>query len=383
MRIGIDALLLHGQYSGVEHCVQDLIVALLALDDANEYVAYLPADGDVTALHGDRLSVRRMSFAGRQRLLRILWQQVMLPRRIRADGIELFHGPGYVLPVRCPVPAVVTMYDLVPLVRPDLASRSNVAHYRRALPGTVRVARCIIVPSERTKHDLMAELGVDAARIRVAPLGVRELFRPVTDESALAALRRRYDLPERFFLFVGNVEPKKNLGGIARAFAQYVADGGPPAELVIAGAMGWAPRRLFERLDLGGAGEHVRYIGYVPDGHMPALYALATALLFPSLYEGFGLPPLEAMACGTPEPRRRASSIERSSGRAGRREHATPIRPGPVPIALGDLRAAGDDRPGPHGLRHPRVRPGARRDRRDAPTGGAVPGDRPLPTACT
>jgi glycosyltransferase involved in cell wall biosynthesis len=162
------------------------------------------------------------------------------------------------------------------------------------------VARRIVVPSERTKQDVMVELGVDAARIRVVPLGVRRLFGPVTDEGTLAAVRRRYELSERFFLFVGNVEPKKNLAGIARAFAQYVAEGGPPADLVVAGAMGWAPRRLFERLEPGEAAGRLRWIGYVSDSDLPALYSMATALLFPSLYEGFGLPPLEAMACGTP-----------------------------------------------------------------------------------
>lgn len=300
MRIGIDALLLHGNYSGVEHSIRDLVTALLDLDTGNEYVAYVPADADVSALAGDRLCVRRMPIAGRHRLLRILWQQTALPRRIRRDGIDVFHGPGYVLPLRCPVPAVVTMYDVVALIRPDLASRSNVIHYKRVLPATARIARRIIVPSERTKHDVVTALGVEDATVCVAPLGVRKLYQPITDERTLASLRRRYELPERFFLFVGNVEPKKNLAGIAHAFAQYVTDGGPPAELIIAGAMGWAPARFVERLDVGEARKHVRYIGYIPDGDLPGLYSLAAALLFTSLYEGFGLPPLEAMACGTP-----------------------------------------------------------------------------------
>ncbi len=300
MRIGIDALLLHGKYSGVEHCIRDSIEALLALDDDNEYVVYAPADADLSVLDSPRISVRRMPFRGRRRFLRILWQQMVLPRRIRADGIDVFHGPGYVLPLRCPAPAVATIHDVIALIRPDLATRGNVAHYRRVLPGTARVARRIIVPSERTKQDVIAKLGVDAARISVVPWGVREVFRPVTDEPALASLRQRYELPDRFFLFVGNVEPKKNIAGMAGAFADYVEQGGPPAGLVMAGATGWMPDEFFGRLDLGAAAEHMHYVGYVPHDDLPGLYTLATALLFPSLYEGFGLPPLEAMACGTP-----------------------------------------------------------------------------------
>jgi len=300
MRIAIDGLLLHGRYSGVEHAIRSLVLALQEVSREHEFVLYIPADSPDAGIEGRTLAVRKAPFEGSQRAARILWQQFIFPRVLRREGVELLHGPGYTLPLRCPVPAVVSIHDLIALVRPDLAEWSNVGHYSYVLPRSARRARRVIVHSEHTKRDLTQHLGIPEGKVRVIRLGLRSIFGPVTDESQIAAVRARYRLPQRFFLMVGNLEPKKNVWGAIDAFGSYCRSGGPTAGLVIAGARGWVPSAFEQLVAESEFRERVFFTGYVAEPDLPALYTAAVALLFPSLYEGTGLPPLEAMACGTP-----------------------------------------------------------------------------------
>ncbi len=299
MRIAIDALLLHGQYSGVEHSIRDLIQALQDLDTDHEFFVYAPGDVREGELSGRTLSLRRAPFSGRSRMARVLWEHLVLPGVLRRDGVDVLHGPGYVLPWRCPVPAVVSLHDVIALVRPDLCTRSNAWHYRLVVPHSASQAALVIVHSQHTRGEVEG-LGIPGERLRVIPLGVRPAFRRVTDASRLADVRARYGLPPRYFVCVGNIEPKKNLWGAIDAFGSYARSGGPVAGLVVAGQRGWVPP-LFDRLLAeSDVRDRVLALGYVPDDDLPALYSASEALLFPSLYEGTGLPPLEAMACGTP-----------------------------------------------------------------------------------
>ncbi|MFQ6130807.1 MAG: glycosyltransferase family 4 protein [Armatimonadota bacterium] len=299
MRIAIDGLLLHGRYSGVEHSIRSLVLALQEVNREHEFVLYVPSDSPDAEIGGRTLSVRRAPFSGSQRAARVLWQQFGLPRALRREGVGLLHGPGYTLPLRCPVPAVVNIHDLIALVRPDLARRANVWHYSYMLPRSVRRAQRVIVHSEHTKADLARRLGTPQGKIRVIRLGIRDIFRPATQPYD-AAVKARHKLPQRYFLMVGNLEPKKNVWGAIDAFGSYCRSGAPAAGLVIAGARGWMPRAYDHLLEEFRFRERVLSLGYVPEADLPALYSAATALLFPSLYEGTGLPPLEAMACGTP-----------------------------------------------------------------------------------
>lgn len=297
MRIAIDGQLLWGRYSGVERCIWELVCHLQQLDTPHQFVLYVPPDSREFFPPPEGWTVQRTGFSPGRRGLRILWQQAVLPRLLERDRIDLLHGPGYVLPWRPGRPAVVTIYDLIALQHPAWCRRSNVWYYRLLLPRSARRAKAVIVPSAATRTALETELHLPPERIHLIPLGVPERFRVLAGPARRTEVRQRYGLPERFVLFVGNLEPKKNLETALRAFAELRRRGRAEG-FVIASAKAWGDRAV--RRVLAALGPTVKELGYVPDVDLPVLYQLAQALVFPSLVEGFGLPPLEAMAGGTP-----------------------------------------------------------------------------------
>ena len=311
MRVAINALLLSGRYSGVEKAILELL-RHIGEDTEDEMVALVGSDFDASVLEGCRIAVERLPVSTRSRLARIAYEQALLRRRL--DGFDVFHAPGYVAPPRLPIPMVLTVYDLIALRHPRLAARSNVMHYRLRLPRSARAAARIIVPTECVARDVTEQFHIPGGRIRVVPLGVAERFRPPSAE-AVAALRGRHGLGGPFLLFVGNVEPKKNLPTLLRAVAALRRDGRPHA-LVIAGVRGWKCREVYALPAELGIEDAVRFLGYVPEDDLPALYGAAEAFAFPSLVEGFGLPPLEAMACGTPVVASDADALVETAGDA-------------------------------------------------------------------
>ena len=320
MRVAINALLLSGRHSGVERAILQLLRHIgEGCDD--EMVALVGRDFDAAPLDGRRVGIERLPVSNRSKLARIAYELGWLRRHL--DEFDLFHAPAYVAPARLPVPLVVTLYDLVALRHPKLARRSNVAHYRLRLPGAARAAARILVPLECVARDVVEHLHIPRSRIRVVPLGVDEAFTPPS-EAAKAAVRERLGLREPLVLFVGNVEPKKNLPTLIRAFAE-LRRSGLSHELVIAGKRGWKCRDVYRLPAELGIEAPVRFLGYVADGDLPALYGAAELFAFPSLVEGFGLPPLEAMACGTPVVVSEADALVETAGDAALHVPATDV----------------------------------------------------------
>lgn len=299
MRVAIDGLLLWGRFSGVERAIASLAAALPAADPASEYVLYVPQDCPVKGFEAVGLRVRQAPFPGHRKLVRILWQQGVLPRAARRDGADVLLAPGYVLPLRWRGPSVLVVYDVIALTHPELARRANVWHYRVMLPRSAKRATRIAVPSRHVGEQVARWCGVPPEKLAVVPLGVDARFQRVLDPHELARVRARYGLPERFVLYVGNLEPKKNLPRLLEAFA-LAKRRGIPHRLVLAGAPAWGWAEAQAALARSGVAEEVTLTGYVDEADLPALYTLADLFVFPSLVEGFGLPPLEAMACGTP-----------------------------------------------------------------------------------
>lgn len=300
MRVGIDALLLWGSFTGVERSILNLLKALMQLNMPHEILAYLPVEFDASLLisranQPTPIRVVRLRVASRFRLLRILCEQLYLPLRASLDKLHLLHCPGYISVVASPVPIILTVYDILALTHPEWCRTANRLYYRLMLPISIKRAKRVIVPSEVVKREIVDTLSVDEGKIDVIPLGVEWGFFEPMDESTLRRISQRLGLPKRFILFVGNIEPKKNLPTLLEAYERLkrrMSDVG----LVIVGAKAWGNGRLIERARSIGA----RYLGYVGDDELRAIYQLASVLAFPSLYEGFGLPPLEAMAVGTP-----------------------------------------------------------------------------------
>ncbi|MBP8951349.1 MAG: glycosyltransferase family 4 protein [Armatimonadetes bacterium] len=296
MRVAIDAMLLGGAHSGVEVSIEGLCEGLTAVcEDDRFLIAHRPgyAPGDVDGPLDYYLAPRwSAGKAGR-----ILWERLCLPGVAREWGAEVLHGPGYLLPSGWKGPSVVTIYDILAITHPEWCSRANALHYRLALPRTVRQAHAILVPAEAVREELIRHLGADPRRVHVAHLGIPEAMRP-PDPQATNRVRDRHRLAHPYILWVGNIEPKKNVAGLVRAFERVA--GGLPHRLILAGRAAWKSEPILRAIETSPVCDRITRLGYVPAEDLPALYAGADLLVHWSLYEGAGLTPIEAMACGTP-----------------------------------------------------------------------------------
>jgi len=248
--------------------------------------------------------------------VRILWEQLVQPWALWRRGIDLLHAMAFVGPLASPCPLVVTIFDLSFLRYPQAFRLGNWLYLRLFTRVSARRARRIIAISKHTKADITHWLGVPPERIEVVYCGVEERFHSLPAEEVLA-FRRKKGLPEQFLLHVGTLEPRKNLSLLLRAYARLRAAGGNPPPLILAGARGWMCEGLFSQVEELGLGDSVHFPGYVRPEELPLWYNAATCFVYPSLYEGFGLPPLEAMACGTPVLSSNAASLPEVVGDAG------------------------------------------------------------------
>ncbi len=231
-------------------------------------------------------------------------------------GVDVFHATDHLLPRLRRVRSVFTLHDLIPLLLPEHHLPLNRWFLQTMFPRFLAAAGAVIAVSECTRRDAVRLLGVPAEKITVVPEGIEPHFRPVTDAAHLAEVRARYGLPERFVLIVCTIEPRKNHGLLLEAYRRLL-DTHPDLGLVVAGAKGWLYQTFFDKLTASGLGERVRVTGHVPEADLPALLTLASVFAFPSLYEGVGLPTLEAMACGTPVVAANTSSLPEAVGEAG------------------------------------------------------------------
>lgn len=318
MRLAIDYTSAVWQGAGIGRYTRAIVGALLRRDGENRYHLVYPRGlpgrpapflAHTAALRQAHPNVRLHPLPLSDRYTAILWQRLRLPIPIEAlcGPLDLFYSPDFVLPPQLRGRRVVTVHDLAYLVYPQCAVPTLGWYLHRAVPRSVARADLVLADSQSSRQDVIRLLGVPPARVRVVPLGVDPAYRPLADRSLLEEVRARYGLPERFLLCVGTIEPRKNLPRLMEALA-----GLPETErlpLVVAGKPGWLYEESFTSVARFGLGKWVHFLGFVPESDLPPLYNLATALAYPSLYEGFGLPPLEAMACGTPVLTSRASSL--------------------------------------------------------------------------
>jgi glycosyltransferase involved in cell wall biosynthesis len=325
LRVGIDYTAAISQGAGIGRYSRELVRAILAAGGDFAYTLFYAAGGAgrdnpyLAELHQLRAAypnVRAAPIPLSPRRLTQLWQRLRapLPVELFTGRLDLLHAPDFVLP---PTRArtLLTIHDLSFLVHPECHLPSMVRYLSDAVPRSLRRADAVLADSEATRQDLARLLAVDPARVTVVYPGVAPRFRPLPPEQT-EPVRRRLGLPERFVLFVSTLEPRKNLVRLLEAFAR-LGDGGwgmgaaeaptpiphPPSpnlHLVIAGRRGWLYEDVFAAIERLRLGDHVRVLDFVDDNDLPALYNLAWAFAYPSIYEGFGLPALEALACGTP-----------------------------------------------------------------------------------
>jgi glycosyltransferase involved in cell wall biosynthesis len=235
---------------------------------------------------------------------------------VRDSKVDLLHVPSPFAPTPCPVPLVSTIHDIAPFLYPHTLSTRMRLRYKRQFRRTVAEARRIITVSQITYSALGVYAGVDQTKASVIHNGVSERFVPQTDARALLAVRNRHSLPERYVFWVGDFRPEKNLSFLIQAWARLRDRLPDLPTLVLAGEKRGDYGKIKEEVRKQDLEGNVRFSGFIPDDDLPAVYSAATVFVFPSLYEGFGLPPLEAMACGTPCVVSNSSSLPEVTGSA-------------------------------------------------------------------
>ncbi len=321
LRIGIDYTAAVRQRAGIGRYTRNLVRALAELDAESRYTLFVAGGPGDDGLGAWPRNFRLRPVPVSDRWLNIVWQRLRLPIPVQAvtGPLDLFHSPDFVLPPLGKTPSILTVHDLSFLRVPECFVPGFRTYLEQAVTRAVRRARQILADSYSTQRDLVELLGVDAERVTVLYPGVERRFQPIDDAALLGAVRSRYSLPARFVLGVGTLQPRKNFTGLIQAFAGLLAHSHPVTEdlqLVIAGGKGWLADDIPATAARLGVAGRLHRLGFFDDQDLPALYNLASVFAFPSLYEGFGLPVVEAMACGTPVVCADNSSLPEAAGDA-------------------------------------------------------------------
>ncbi len=294
MLIGLDGLPLASTKTGIGHYTLELSRALAAIDTGDEFQLVSPVPFDPSPFEYPPANLKRVEARKRK-----LWWLIGLPLYIRRHSLSLFHGTNYEIPMWDECPTVLSIHDLSLLLFPQTHLRHTVRRARLRLPLMARFATKVITATESVKQEIVEHLRVDPAKIAVTPYAPRHNFHPLAGDET-EQTRARFSIEDKFILFVGTIEPRKNLITLLRAFAEVLRKTDLRPQLVVAGPKGWLMDEISNYVSSENLNDRIVFTGYVSDHDLRALYSSCAVFVYPSLYEGFGFPPLEAMACGAP-----------------------------------------------------------------------------------
>lgn len=314
MRVALDAIPLVAAKTGIGHYTDALAEALARIHTDHQFTLLSPFDFAFPVTPATPPNLNKVYFPVRSIFRR--WWLIGAPALMQISPYDVFHGTNYCIPVFAPCPTVVTVHDLSLFRRSQTHEDDNVRRGKRRIPIMIRRATAIIAPSEWTRREILEHFRLAPERVRVIPEAARREMRPLTAIES-AAVRQKHGLDGPYLLFVGTIEPRKNLPVLLRAYDELLRTTPHRPKLVICGGGGWKNDEVYQLVTELKLGEMVRFLGYVVDEDLPALYSGAECFLYPSIYEGFGLPPLEAMACGTPVITSNASSLPEVVGDSG------------------------------------------------------------------
>jgi glycosyltransferase involved in cell wall biosynthesis len=315
MHVGLNAQLLSLDHTyrgaGINTYINCLLHALGQIDSPHHFTVFLSE----RRFRSERLALRHTAWPMQRPWVRISWEQMALPMALRQGRMNLLHAMAFVAPLLVPCPYVLTVFDLSFLRFREAFRPFNRWYLSHLTPISVRRARRVIAISESTRQDLVRWLGVSPERVDVTTCGVDSAYRPLAADM-VNRYRRDHCLPDKFVLFVGTLEPRKNVELLIRAYGRWRTGHRDVPSLVVAGAKGWNYEQVFRTVEELGLADHVHFPGYVVAEELPMLYNAAGLFVYPSRFEGFGLPVLEAMACGTPVVCSNASSLPEVAGDA-------------------------------------------------------------------
>lgn len=323
LRVAINAhLVSFGQTyrnAGVSRYTYTLLDGLSHADGDQRYAVFVnraeaetEAAGSLTV--NGRLQLVPGQWSTKRPAQRVLWEQTTLPEELRRRHIDVFHSPVNVLPLRLPCASVVTVLDLAFMHFPQYFRPARRIYQRTFTTRSARRATLVVTIATSTKRELVERFATPEERVRVIYPAIDVDYQPERDLRRLAEFRARHELPGRYLLFLGTLEPRKNLETLVEAYARLRALDESVPPLVLAGAKGWYYQSLFERVQALGLERHITFAGYVSRDEQPLWYAGADLFIYPSVYEGFGLPIAEALACGTPTITSNVSSMPEAGG---------------------------------------------------------------------
>lgn len=341
IHIGLNAHLLSLSQSyrgaGISWYIFNLLKNLAGASPDFCYSAFLSDQ----AFQEPGLALRLSRLPTQRPAVRILWEQFIQPLALRQVGVDLLHALAFVAPVAAPCPFVVTVYDLSFLRYPEAFRPFNRWYLRQFTARSVRRARAVIAISESTRQDVIKLLGAPPERVHTVYCGVDEAFRPLP-AAEVAAFKAARRLPDTFVLFLGTLEPRKNVDGLIRAYAGWRKQQPDAPPLVIAGGKGWYYAHIFSLVESLDLTKYIRFTDYVPQHELPLWYNAASLFVYPSHFEGFGLPVLEAMACGTPVITSTSSSLPEVTGNSGAARLVSPADTDALAAALREVMADND-----------------------------------------
>ncbi|MDM8531340.1 glycosyltransferase family 1 protein [Anaerolineales bacterium HSG25] len=325
MIIGIDYTAALKQGGGIGRYTRGLITTLAQIDQQTEYRLLASSDAPIDSLNPFQKypNFSHKSYPFPERWMTIGWHRLYLPIPVEwfTGQVDLFHSPNFILPPVRRAKTLLTVHDLSFIRHPQGAVVTLRNWLNKVVPRSLARADHILADSESTKVDLFDIYNVSPNRVTVVGAGVEERFHPITEQATLTRVAEHYQLPERFILGLGTLEPRKNFKGLIEAFSTSAVS--KTHYLVIAGGKGWLYDDIFAAAENSPVKERIQFIGFVDDADLPALYTLADIFAYPSHYEGFGIPVVEAMACGTPVVCADNSSLPEVAGQAAIQVTAT------------------------------------------------------------
>lgn len=320
LKIGLNARYLQRRMSGIERYVLELILNLQKKDKENEYVLFFNKDAAIPVIPKQE-NVRTFisSFPTKHRLLRLFWEHVFLSYEINKENIDIFHGPAFFVPLWKPKDCkyIITVHDITFVKYPKAFTWGTKLYYQFLFPRSLQLADMIITDSESTKKDIINNYNLREEKVKVVYLGISDVFLQQQSKEKIKKVKQKYSLPEKYFLFTGVLSPRKNVETIISAFNLVKKEPKfSDYKLLIVGRKGWLYEGIFKKVESLHFNQEVLFIDYISEEDLPVVYSLAEIYLFPSLYEGFGLPILEAMVVGCPVITSNISSMPEVAGDA-------------------------------------------------------------------